>query len=316
MDEDEDEDTSMALKTAKGTRDYNAGEMAIREQMMGSIKNNFDKFGGQSMETPVFELRDILMDKYGEDEKLIYELEDQGGGESLCLRYDLTVPLARFTAMNRKNLKSPFKAARVGRVYRRDQPRMTKGRLREFWQCDFDIVRTGWDDEKSNSLDLVLDDCEIIALVCQILTDLNFGGFKVLINNRKLLDAILEICQVTKDLIRPISSAIDKLDKKEWNEVKQEMIEKGISGESAEKIYAFTKISGTPEKVLEQLRNNESLKGTNVSKRSSDAIREFELLLQFLGEYNKEFLNYVLIDMSMVCVFFYVCVIIFVILNC
>lgn len=137
--------------------------MAIRENMMNIIKDNFDKYGGQSMETPVFELREILMDKYGEDEKLIYELADQGGGESLCLRYDLTVPLARFTAMNRKELKSPFKAARVGRVYRRDQPRMTKGRLREFWQCDFDIVRTGWDEQKSNNLDLILDDCESLV---------------------------------------------------------------------------------------------------------------------------------------------------------
>ena len=177
------------------------------------------------METPGFELRDGLMGKYGEDEKLIYDLAAQEA-EPLSLRYDLTVPLARYVATNRKNIKSPFKAARVGRVYRRDEPYMTKGRLREFWQCDFDIVRTA---EPSNLLDLVLDDMEVVALTIQQLMDLLEGtSFVLLINNRKLLDAILDICGVEGDKIRPIASAIDKLDKMQWECVKAEMIEKGI----------------------------------------------------------------------------------------
>ena len=117
-------------KCPRGTRDYGPGDMIIREQMMTSIKRNFNKFGGQFMETPVFELRDILMDKYGEDEKLIYDLAKQ---EQRHYVFDMfNVPLARYIAMNRKDIKSPFKAARVGRVYRRDQPYMTKGRLKNF----------------------------------------------------------------------------------------------------------------------------------------------------------------------------------------
>ena len=228
--DDDNTSSGFKVKTARGTRDYSPGDMIIREKMMSSIKRNFNKFGGQFMETPVFELRDILMDKYGEDEKLIYDLAKQEA-ETLCLRYDLTVPLARYVAMNRKEIKSPFKAARVGRVYRRDQPYMTKGRLREFWQCDFDIIRTvdtNWMQSSENQLDLVLDDMESVALTIQNLIDLlGANQFVVKINNRKLLDAILDICKVPADKVRAISSAIDKLDIKEWECVKEEMVEKG-----------------------------------------------------------------------------------------
>lgn len=288
------------IKCPKGTRDYNRGDMIIRESMMRKIKNNFNKFGGQFMETPVFELRDVLMDKYGEDEKLIYDLAKQEA-EPLCLRYDLTVPLARYVAMNRRSLKSPFKAARVGRVYRRDQPYMSKGRLREFWQCDFDIVRTA---EPKNKLDLVFDDMEIVALTIQQLIDVfknTNTAFILLINNRKLLDCVLDICNVPTDKIRTISSAIDKLDKKEWAYVKEEMIGKGIDVECAEMIRRFTQINGTPDMVLKTLKNDEYiLENQKVSDKSVEAIKELELLLKFLKYYNEGYMKYIKIDMSMV----------------
>ena len=132
-----------------------------------------------------------------------------------------------------------------------------------------------------------------MSLVCQILYDLKIGDFRLKINNRKLLDAILATCKVPSDLIRPISSAIDKLDKKPWDEVKCEMVDKGITPESAELIKEFVEINGKPDDVLKQLKANKYLK-------DNAALSEFELLLKFLEEYNKEFLQYIRIDMSMV----------------
>ena len=111
--------------------------MAIREKVIDTIKGVFKKHGAVTIDTPVFELKEILTGKYGEDSKLIYDLQDQGG-ELCALRYDLTVPFARFLAMN-KQFRT-MKRYHIAKVYRRDQPIMTKGRYREFYQCDFDIA--------------------------------------------------------------------------------------------------------------------------------------------------------------------------------
>jgi len=123
-------------KVAKGTRDATPQQMAIREKAFGIIKGVFMRHGAVGIDTPVFELRETLMGKYGEDSKLIYDLADQGG-EILSLRYDLTVPFARYIATaGIKNIKRYH----IARVYRRDNPAMNKGRFREFHQCDFDIA--------------------------------------------------------------------------------------------------------------------------------------------------------------------------------
>jgi len=107
--------------------------MAVREKIFSTIIGVFKKHGGITIDTPVFELKEILSGKYGEDSKLIYDLEDQGG-EKCSLRYDLTVPFARFLAMNGKEFQN-IKRYHIAKVYRRDQPAMTKGRMREFYQC-------------------------------------------------------------------------------------------------------------------------------------------------------------------------------------
>ena len=126
----------VALKTAKGTRDYGPEQMAVRCRVLEQIVKVFRRYGAVTIDTPVFELKEVLTGKYGEDSKLIYDLADQGG-ELLALRYDLTVPFARYLAMNKiTNLKRYH----VGKVYRRDNPAMTRGRYREFLQCDFDIA--------------------------------------------------------------------------------------------------------------------------------------------------------------------------------
>lgn len=119
------------LKTAKGTRDFVPRQMVIRQQAFDKITACFKRHGAETLDTPVFELKEVLTGKYGEDSKLIYDLADQGG-ELLSLRYDLTVPFARYLAMNKVG---SIKRYQIGKVYRRDNPAMTKGRFREFFQC-------------------------------------------------------------------------------------------------------------------------------------------------------------------------------------
>lgn len=149
----------------------------------------------------VFELREVLTGKYGEDSKLIYDLADQGG-EICSLRYDLTVPFARWLAMN-PSIQS-IKRYHIAKVYRRDQPAMTKGRMREFYQCDFDIAGV---------YDPMLPDAEILRITTEVLDGLNLGSYTIKINHRQILDGLFQICGVPTDKIRTISSAVDKLDK-------------------------------------------------------------------------------------------------------
>lgn len=131
--QDKDSETSKRLvaKTPKGTRDYDSRQMELRRDILNKIENVFRKYGAEAVDTPVFELKEILVGKYGDDSKLIYDLQDQGG-EMLSLRYDLTVPLARHLAMHKI---SNIKCYHMGKVYRRDEPSVAQGRLREFYQC-------------------------------------------------------------------------------------------------------------------------------------------------------------------------------------
>jgi len=143
----------------------------------------------------------VLTGKYGEDSKLIYDLADQGG-EICSLRYDLTVPFARWLAMNPQI--TSIKRYHIAKVYRRDQPAMAKGRMREFYQCDFDIAGV---------YDPMLPDAEILRIAMEILDSLNIGKYTIKTNHRKILDGLFEVCGVPAEKIRQISSAVDKLDK-------------------------------------------------------------------------------------------------------
>ncbi|KAI9253177.1 histidyl-tRNA synthetase [Sporodiniella umbellata] len=260
--------TAFTLKTAKGTKDYNDKDMAIREKVFNTITRVFKKHGAVTIDTPVFELKEILAGKYGEDSKLIYDLADQGG-EECSLRYDLTVPFARFLAMNGKEYQN-FKRYHIAKVYRRDQPAMTKGRMREFYQCDFDIAGV---------YDPMIPDAEILRILCEVLTDLEVGEFTVKINHRKILDGIFEVCGVPEANIRPISSAVDKLDKAPWADVKKEMVEeKGLAPEVADKIGEYVKLKGDG-KLLDVLKKDEALM-KNAS--ATAGIQDMEILFGFL----------------------------------
>jgi histidyl-tRNA synthetase len=154
--------------------------MAVRRKVIETVSEVFRKHGAVEIDTPAFELKDVLMGKYGEDSKLIYDLDDQGG-EKCSLRYDLTVPFARYMA-NNSNIKK-IKRFHIGKVYRRDQPIMTKGRFREFYQCDFDIA---------GKYDPMIPDAEVLVVMQEILEAVGITEFKVKVNHRKILEAMVE----------------------------------------------------------------------------------------------------------------------------
>lgn len=205
--------------------------------------------------------------KYGEDSKLIYDLADQGG-ELCSLRYDLTVPFARFVAQ--KNIQQ-IKRYHIAKVYRRDQPAVSKGRMREFYQCDFDIA---------GAYDAMLPDAEIIKIVSEVFEALGWNGrYTIKTNHRKILDGIFQVCGVPEDKIRTISSAVDKLDKMPWADVKKEMVnEKGLAEEIADKIGVWVQLKGGKD-LLEKLQQDESLAANESMKQG---MADMGLLFDYL----------------------------------
>ncbi|KAL8714817.1 MAG: hypothetical protein Q9220_001330 [cf. Caloplaca sp. 1 TL-2023] len=267
------EKLSFQLKTPKGTKDWTGTDIILRDRIFSTITTVFKRHGAVTIDTPVFELREILAGKYGEDSKLIYDLQDQGG-EICSLRYDLTVPFARWLAMNPS--VQNIKRYHIAKVYRRDQPAMTKGRMREFYQCDFDIA---------GSYDAMLPDAEILRIICEVFEGLGWrenGEFMIKINHRGILDGVFEVCGVPKEKIRAISSAVDKLDKVSWEEVKKEMVEeKGLQEDVADRIWEFVQRKGGRE-VLEGLKSDESLQANESMKRGMD---DMGLLFEYLESF-------------------------------
>ncbi|KAI4088208.1 MAG: hypothetical protein LQ344_006230 [Seirophora lacunosa] len=267
------EKPSFQLKTPKGTKDWTGVDMVLRDRIFSTITTVFKRHGAVTIDTPVFELRDILAGKYGEDSKLIYDLQDQGG-EICSLRYDLTVPFARWLAMNPS--VQNIKRYHIAKVYRRDQPAMTKGRMREFYQCDFDVA---------GQYDDMLPDAEIMRIVCEVFEGLGWrekGRFMIKVNHRGILDGVFEVCGVPKEKIRTISSAVDKLDKVSWEEVKKEMVEeKGLHEEVADKIWEFVQRKGGKE-VLDGLRAHEELQANGSMKKGMD---DMALLFEYLESF-------------------------------
>ncbi|KAJ2488826.1 Cytoplasmic and mitochondrial histidine tRNA synthetase [Coemansia sp. RSA 2050] len=273
---------TLVLKEPKGTKDYSPKEMAVRTEIFRTIVNVFEKHGAVTIDTPVFELKEILVGKYGEDSKLIYDLKDQGG-EECSLRYDLTVPFARYVAQ--KGI-SNIKRYHLAKVYRRDQPAITKGRMREFYQCDYDIA---------GIYDAMIPDVECVRVAVDVLRRLDVGGFIVKVNHRKILDAIFEVSGVPAEKVRAISSAVDKLDKAPWADVRREMtVEKGLDEAVADRIGEYVRISGGGEEVLAKLQ---SLPELMASVKAQEGIRDMGLFFRYAGIYG--ILDYVSFDMSL-----------------
>lgn len=263
------------LKCPKGTRDWSGADKILLNDILTRIQTVFRSKRVSELDTPVFELQEVLKGKYGEDSKLIYDVADQGG-ELLSLRYDLTVPFARWLSMN-PNLKE-YKRFAVGKVYRRDQPAVKKGRMREFWQCDVDFAGV---------CGVMVSDARIISIVNEVFEALEWKGqFVIKMNDRRILDGLFEVCGVPAEKIRSISSAVDKLDKMSWEEVKKEMVEtKGLDGEVADRIWEYVQLKGgkgdtqSASALLNQLKADEKLMA---NEKAKTGINEVETLLDYL----------------------------------
>uniref|UniRef100_A0A3P9KGS3 histidine--tRNA ligase n=1 Tax=Oryzias latipes TaxID=8090 RepID=A0A3P9KGS3_ORYLA len=262
----EDGKHQFVLKTPKGTRDYNPKQMAIREKVFNTIISCFKRHGAETIDTPVFELKETLTGKYGEDSKLIYDLKDQGG-ELLSLRYDLTVPFARYLAMNKI---TNIKRYHIAKVYRRDNPAMTRGRYREFYQCDFDIA---------GQYDAMIPDAECLKIVHEILSELQLGEFCIKVNDRRILDGMFAVCGVPDEKFRTICSTVDKLDKMSWEDVKKEMVnEKGLSEEAADQIGEYVSMRGGMDLAERLLQDQKMCQ----NKQACAGLSDIKLLFSYL----------------------------------
>ncbi|XP_050101083.1 histidine--tRNA ligase-like [Anopheles aquasalis] len=253
------------LKTAKGTRDYDPAAMALRQRALKQVCSVFERHGAVTIDTPVFERQELLRGMYGDDAKLIYDLQNQGG-ELLALRYDLTVPFARYLAMS--NI-GHIKRYQVGKVYRRDNPQIGRGRYREFLQCDFDIAGT---------YDPMLPDAECLKVLVEILDTLAVGDFNVMVNHRKLLDGIFGASGVPVNKFRTIGSSVDKLDKLPWDVVRDEMIkQKGLDEVTVDLIRSYVTLTGGVE-LIDQLEEDTRLKRF---KNAIVGLQDMRLLLKY-----------------------------------
>lgn len=246
----------------KGTRDFSPEEVAKRQYLMQIMRTNFEKFGYQPIETPTFENSETLMGKYGEEgDRLIFKILNSGdylakanethlaNKDSLrltasisekALRYDLTVPFARYVVQHQNDIEFPFKRYQIQPVWRADRPQ--KGRFREFYQCDADVVG-------STSL---WQEVELVQLYDSVFSDLGLKGVTIKINNRKILSGIAEVIGAADKLI-DFTVALDKLDKIGEKGVKKEMSEKGISADAIQKVQPLFNFSGTISAKMERL---------------------------------------------------------------
>ena len=247
----------------KGTRDFSPAEIAKRTYIFDIIKKQFKLFGFQPIETPSFENSETLMGKYGEEgDRLIFKILNSGDYLSKisdemydskdstkiathisekALRYDLTVPFARYVVMHQNDITFPFKRYQIQPVWRADRPQ--KGRFREFFQCDADVVG-------SQSL---WQEVEFIQLYDAVFKELGLQGVTVKMNNRKILSGLAEVIGAQDKLI-DFTVALDKLDKIGAEGVKNEMLSKGISEEAIEKVQPLFSFTGDNSEKLGKLK--------------------------------------------------------------
>jgi histidyl-tRNA synthetase len=249
----------MDLKTPKGTRDFPPEEKILREQLTSTLKEVFELYGFSPFETPIMEHFEVLSSKYAGGAEILketFKLQDQGKRD-LGLRYDLTVPLARFVAMNPR-MKMPFKRYHIGEVFR-DGP-VTMARYRQFTQCDVDVVG-------ASSLKT---DAELLALTQRVFKSLELDA-TMRVNNRKLLAEMMAACGVQGNA-DDVILAIDKLDKVGKEGVKRELRDNDIAEKTIEKILNLTELKGSNREKLEQLQ---------AEMKKSEGLKEVEEVLVY-----------------------------------
>lgn len=237
-------------RTLPGFMELLPNEQILFEQMKQKIEKVYQRFGFLPLDTPVLELSEVLLAKAGgETEKQVYRFEK--GDTDIAMRFDLTVPLAKYVAKNYGNLSFPFRRYQIGKVYRGE--RAQKGRYREFYQCDIDIIGDG---ELG-----IINDAEIPSVIYQLIKELGFDDFTIRINNRKILNGLFEDID-QKENATEILRIIDKIDKIGAEAVKEELKKIEISEESINQIMNFISIIGTTDEKLQRLQelniNNEA----------------------------------------------------------
>jgi histidyl-tRNA synthetase len=273
---------------ARGTRDFGPEQMAKRNFIFDIIRKSFQRYGFQPLETPAFENLSVLMGKYGEEgDQLLFKILNSGdfasklveedwneGSKRLThkisekgLRYDLTVPFARYVVMNRGTLVMPFKRYQIQPVWRADRPQ--RGRYREFYQCDADVVGT----------ESLLCEAEIVLLLHDILPKLGINDFTVKINNRKILTGISDVIGAA-GMEGPLCVAIDKLDKIGKEKVVEELLERGFSDDSVGLLEPMFALSGNQEPFAE-LRS--WLAGSEIALKGISELEEVWQMVKDLG---------------------------------
>ena len=261
--------TFIRPRVPRGMRDILPEQMIRRQYVIDVIRDVFEEFGFEPLQTPALELSEVLTGKYGPDaEKLIYQAGHIGGKEDISLRYDLSVPLCRVVAMH-PQLPKPFKRYQIDPVWRAERPQ--KGRYRQFFQCDADTVGT----------ESMLADAENVNLIYQVLTRLGFEQFEVNINDRKLITGIGQFAGVPEEQLGGLYRSIDKLDKIGLSGVKDELAENQIPEPVIEKLLALLQIEGDPATVLNAL--SEQLGDSEIAREGIAELEELNSYLTTLG---------------------------------
>jgi histidyl-tRNA synthetase len=228
----------MKAQVLKGFRDYAPEEMMARQLMLDKVRAVFESFGYMPLHTPALEYSSILLGKYGDEgEKLLYRFLDNGGRD-VALRYDLTVPLARFIGMN-SNLRYPFRRYQIAPVWRAERPQ--KGRFREFYQCDADLI----------GIDSAQADAECILIDCGIMSALGMTGYTIQVNHRGFLDGMLESQGIAREQTVTVLRTLDKVDKVTAEEMRSMLGALGLSPQQVDVLAALGNIAGDNEARLE-----------------------------------------------------------------
>lgn len=245
-------------------------EMQIKfNYIYDTIRKTYESFGFLPIDTPVLEYSEILLAKAGgETEKQIYSFKK--GDSDISMRFDLTVPLSRYVSQHMNDITFPFKRYQMGKVYRGERPQ--KGRFREFYQCDIDIIGNG---ELS-----IAYDAELPCIIYNVFKKLDFGEFVIKVNNRKILNGFFASLGLS-DKITDILRIVDKIDKIGAQNVKEELIKISVSEEEADKILYFISISGSNDEIIEKLYS------LNISDEVfNTGIEEIKTLINYLRLFN------------------------------
>ncbi len=288
---------------AKGTRDFSPMEMERRNYIFNTIRKTFEKYGYNEIQTPSFENLNTLTGKYGEEgDQLIFKILNSGdfkskvssedykllNSQSLtaklsdkALRYDLTVPFARYVVMHQNEITFPFKRYQIQPVWRADRPQ--RGRYREFYQCDADVVGS----------DSLLNEAEFVIIYREVLTQLGLKDFKIKFNNRKILSGIAEMLG-REDLIIPMTVAIDKLDKIGVAGVEKELKERGFTDNQIDKLRPIFTLEGQSEDKLSSLRALLSQSEIGIK-----GIEEIEKVIDYVNRLSPDSLPYFEVDITL-----------------